>query len=111
MEDSLGNRETEPESIPHPPPETTPKALKDQMRVLFTNSRPLHVRQTMPQHHSSESEEDSRAVGEVRKHERVWDSAVLVQDDEIGDSVRAAGVRELFHDVVSSVDTGGVGET
>ena len=70
----------------------------------------MHVTQAVPKHDAREREEDGRAVREVGEHECVGDTAVLVEDDEVGDPVRAASVGELLHDVVSAVDASRVGE-
>lgn len=80
------------------------------MGILLTDGAPLHVRQAVPQHNPRQREEHGRPVREVGEHERVRDSAVLVQDDKVRDAVGAAGGSELGHYVVSSVDARRVGE-
>lgn len=128
--DLLGHREAKLECVPYSTSQRatesskrTPSAsisshrdkierltLEDQMRVLLAHRRSLHVTQTVPKHDARKRKEDGWTMREVRKHERVGYAAVLVEDDEVGDSVCTAGVGELLHDVVSAVDASRVGE-
>jgi hypothetical protein len=83
---------------------------EDELRVGFADCRSLEGAKRVAKDDAGEGEEDSWAVREMGEHESIGNATVLVNDDEVGHLVCSARVGEFFHDVVTAIDAGRVGD-